>query len=68
MCKRCDYTGKIIYGTDTENGRESVQCDCKCCNINWKDLSKDEVDAYMYENKRELEIELNKFNNRDWDK
>jgi len=27
-CVKCDGKGKIVYGSDTEGGRESSQCDC----------------------------------------
>jgi hypothetical protein len=29
-CPRCLDTHRIVYGSDTEGGRESMPCECKC--------------------------------------
>jgi hypothetical protein len=40
MCQRCNFTGWIIYGTDTETGNEKIKCNCECCDIKWKKETK----------------------------
>jgi len=29
MCKICNNTGKIVYGSDTESGRRETACACR---------------------------------------
>lgn len=29
MCEKCDDKGYIVYGPDTEMGREMMLCDCQ---------------------------------------
>lgn len=40
QCQHCMGTGKIVYGSDTEGGRESVQCPHEGPAVSIKDPSK----------------------------
>ena len=44
MCKKCNDTGYIYFGSDTFTGTEKVKCNCKCCkNKNTKEENKDAI-------------------------